>query len=237
MIINFPTALYKPAIPSNSLTPWNFTFLVSDTDPPRSNETTTQLPVAVRNRTVQRPTSENYSQLGQRALTLASANAEVLGSGKKHYEVGQIIEFVTAQQQTLNPMLDPGNTEIRHDTNILDLSSLGVSQGDQDRVQLSAAGVLDNLNTQLNDARQGRFNTEILITENQKQQNEASKAISALILLVGADPSFAAMLAQLQSKLTNLVTEQANLVLQANAYAATATMVSNKITALAQLVR
>jgi hypothetical protein len=134
-------------------------------------------------------------------------------------------------------MLASNPLQIRHDTNILDLSSLGVSQEDITAINNSADSQFTTLNAELGVVRQARIDTETNITENQKNQNETKKAIAALEQLVQSDPSLQPVLDSLRSKLALFVIQMNALVVMANEQASNATDLENRILAVAQMVR
>jgi hypothetical protein len=205
------------------------------TIPPNAILTEVQLPAAIERR--QRSAIVTTDPDGQRVYTNTLSSASSIGSAKKQFEVGQILEFNTSSESTLQPMLVSDALEVRHDTNILDLSSLGISEADIAAIYASADIQFSTLNTQLSVVRQARIDTETDIAENQKNQNETKKAIAALIQLVQSDPSLQSVLDSLQIKLAEFVFQADVLVAMANEQSNAATDIENKILAVAQMVR
>lgn len=235
MIITYPTALYASVIPQSASDNGNITYIVSMTSPPKGPLTEIQLPAAIEFR--QRKPIDTKKPDGQRIYTNTLSNASSIGSAKKQFEVGQILEFGVSDNSTLQPMLASNPLQIRHDTNILDLSSLGVSQEDIIAINDSADNQFTTLNAELSVVRQARIDTETNITENQKNQNETKKAIAALEQLVQSDPSLQPVLDSLRSKLALFVVQMNALVVMANEQANNATDLENRILAVAQMVR
>jgi len=235
VIINYPTALYLAVIPQSASDNGNVTYIVSMTSPPNGPLTEIQLPAAIEFR--QRVPIDKKKPDGQRVYTNTLSNASSIGSAKKQFEVGQILEFGASEESTLQPMLASNPLQIRHDTNILDLSSLGVSQADITAINNSADSQFTTLNSELSVVRQARIDIETDITENQKNQNETKKAIAALEQLVQSDPSLQSVLDSLKSKLALFVTQMNALVVIANEQASNATDLENRILAVAQMVR
>jgi hypothetical protein len=205
------------------------------TSPPYGSLVEVQLPAAIAQR--QRSAIDTTKPDGQRVYTNTLSNASSIGSSKKQFEVGQILEFTTAEESTLQPMLVADSLEVRHDTNILDLSSLGVSEADIIAINNSADAQFTILNNELSIVRQARIDTETDISENQKNQNETKKAIAALEQLVEQDTSLLEVLNSLRVKLIEFVAQAEILVATANEQAARATILENKIIAVAQMVR
>jgi len=238
MIINYPTALYEPLLPQHPDDGGNVTFTISMDTPPRSSITTVKIPAAWEKKQLPpRPTGDIYSRLGQRLYTTARSNSLDIGSSKKQYEAGQVLEFVNAPLSDVQPMLVADVSELRHDTNILDLGTFGIDPLEYERLIVLASNQLADLNTALGVARQGRSDTDLAINENQKDQNEANKAIRALEQLVASDPSVQSILDMLKNKLVVLQQDMIVLVQQANTYADQASALTNQILAVAQLVR
>ena len=235
MIITHPTALYTSIIPQSASDSGNVTYIISMTTPPKGPLTEIQLPAAIEYR--KRQPIEPKKPDGQRVYTNTLSNASSIGSAKKQFEVGQVLEFGVSEESTLQPMLASNPLQIRHDTNILDLSSLGVSQEDITAINNSADTQFTILNAELSTVRQTRIDTETDITENQKNQNETKKAIAALEQLVQSDPSLQSVLDSLKVKLAAFVVQMNALVAMANEQADAATNLENRILAVAQMVR
>jgi hypothetical protein len=235
VIITYPTALYLSVIPQQASDNGNVTYTISDTAPPYGTLMEVKLPAAIENR--QRSAINTTKPDGQRVYTNTLSNASSIGSAKKQFEVGQILEFETAAESTLQPMLVANSLEIQHNTNILDLSSLGVSDADITAINNSAETQFTKLNGELSVVRQARIDTETDITENQKNQNETKKAISALEQLVQQDNSLQSVLDSLRIKLSEFIVQMDALVVLANEQATTASNLENNIMAVAQMVR
>jgi hypothetical protein len=235
MIINYPTALYASVIPSTASNSGDTTFTISMTSPPSNTLSEIQLPAYTELR--KRLAINQTPPSGQRVYTNTMSSAAIIGSAKKQFEVGQILEFDTAEESTIKSMLVSNSLEVRHDTNILDLSSLGVSEADITIINNSALVQFTNLNTKLNAIRQSRIDTETDISENQKSQNETKKAITALEQLVISDSSLQSILDSLRTKLAEFVVQMDVLVIMANEQATDASEIENQIFAVAQMVR
>ena len=235
MIISYPTALYLSVIPRKASDVGNITYVVSATTPPHSMLTEVQLPAAIE--TQQREPILDIKPDGQRVYTNTLSGASHAGSAKKQFEVGQILEFDIAPESTLQPMLVSNSLEIQHNTNVLDLASLGVSQMNIDIINSTADSQFTTLNNQLNVVRQARINTETDISENQKNQNETKKAIDALVQLVKYDSSLQSVLDSLKAKLVEFVIQMDALVVAANTQASVASGLESQIMAVAQMVR
>jgi hypothetical protein len=174
--------------------------------------------------------------MGERIFTVSRTNKSVTGSSKKQFEVGQVLTFGVDSDPEVNPML-VGDLELRHDTNLLDLSGLGLTDEDIINVSFSAMDRLRELQTELSGYTKQRSDAEISINENKKTQNETRKAADAIAQLAATDPAFDEILDDLNSKLPILEEELDQLVEIANQAARNADITRNKILDLVQVVR
>jgi len=181
MIINFPTGLYKSALGTED----NVTWYISSNDPPRSARPFVQLPVAEKLRSApdkQYTEQERRASVGALAFSVVESTQDDVASSKKQFEVGQVLDFITEEVPTITL---PGDSElaIRHDTNVLDLESLGLSETEIASLCQRASETKDSLDASFDDARTRVADLEVLITENQKKINEIEKTIDAIVLI------------------------------------------------------
>ena len=163
-----------PKLPSDST---SITYTISSEDPPRSTETFQEIPIAEEIK--ERPKQEfTRDALGELVFTVTQAAQTITGSAKKTFEVGQLLDFsqdVVAAPTTTSPSY----VEIRHDTNRLDLSSVGLSSAEV--VELVAASELREaeLEKRLTELIEQTADIEVRIVENQKNINEVQKTLDA----------------------------------------------------------
>ena len=239
MIIRFPTALYESVLPQAPAYGDNVTYTISMEDPPRIFQTTIRLPPAVEQREKDDKIIDDDTRrihLGERVFTISRTSKSVTGSGKKHFEVGQVLTFGTDSDPEVDPML-VGDLELRHDTNLLDLVGLGLTTEDIASVGSSAMAQLKVLQAELSSYTKRRSDAEIAINENKKTQNETQKAADAIAQLAAVDPSFDEMLAELNAKLPVLEAELEQYIVVANQAASDADSTRDKILDLVQVVR
>lgn len=240
MIIRYPSGLYTSVLPKKPSDGGNVTFLISSTDPPRSLLQFLQIPIGISHRTRDElvyTKQERRGTLGELVFSISKSNASVVGSGKKQYEVGEVLEFDTTAQISVTPMLVPEITQIRHDTNLLDYSGLGISADELLNIERAAQSAMNRLETELNAARQNRSNAEVDISKNQKSINETIKAISALETLSEIDGSVVPVIDKLRSNLIDLENTKSLLMSQADSYAVEASQIVDKMRKLTQVVR
>lgn len=186
MIINYPTALYKPILPG-STDPGNVTYTISNNDPPRSKSVFLQLP---RSEEIRKSPPRVYSKYDNRkfvsdlifSITAPSLSTE--GSGSKNFEIGQFLDFTTEESSQPDPY-SLESIELRQDTNVVDYSKFGLSKDEYSNIVSIAEKKMDeitkNINlvgTQLNDNKEN-------ISSNQSNINEATKLYNNIVLILG----------------------------------------------------
>lgn len=235
MIIRFPTALYLSILPQKPQDGGNTTFTISNNDPPRL------IPLSL----PQVPPGVEYRQRGQFTSTtdgglvysIITSSPKTVESGAKQFEVGDVLEFDNLEPQIADPMLVSDDLTIQHNTNLLDLTDLGLSSEEQDDLESKSSLALASLKTQLNGLRASRMDIDLQIASTQKQINEATKTVGAAEILVSVDPSIQPILDKMRLKQEGLQIQLDFLVSQAGVVAAQAEDVANKIRSVTQLVR
>jgi len=242
MIIRFPTGLYRSALPGKPQDDQSVTFLISSSDPPRSVEAFTEVPLAVELQ--EKPPILN--ELGRRdwygdlLYTIDQSLQSITGSLKKSFEVGQILGF---DQEVSSAALTQSQvrTDIRHDTNILDLESTGLSDVEIDELVKASERRKQELDQELTFLISQLENTKILIGENQKSINEVQKTISAAeVALMGSAGSSATgspILDKLEAQLKRLEAGKADLISQLSSIDNQAQIVRDELLDVSQLVR
>jgi hypothetical protein len=182
MIIRFPTGLYKSILPKNGQA-GNITYTISTQDPPSVNVRLTQFPPGEE----LQPSPEKIfddrtrrEQFGELIYTVAKNSRSTPGSNVKQFELGEILEFEqNPPETTVVPLSSPRALEIRHDTNLIDLASLGLTQSEIDELTVSSEEKQRSLEQEFNLKNSEAKNLETNIVENQKKINETNKALKA----------------------------------------------------------
>lgn len=163
--------------------------MISTEDPPRSPVRLTQLPVAEElqpNPERVFTDRERREQFGELVYTVTKNSRSNPGSNIKQFELGETLTFdVNPPEQEILPLQSPKSLDIQHNTNILDLESLGLDEdeinslveGSEDK-QVELEGEFNQKNTEASDL-------ETSIVENQKKINETNKAIKATRTVFG----------------------------------------------------
>ena len=182
MIIRFPTGLYKPILPTGSQS-GNITWTISTEDPPRSPVRLTQIPVAEElepNPDRIFTDRERRGQFGELVYTIARNSRSNPGSNVKQYELGEDLAFeINPPEQEVLPLESPKELEIQHNTNLLDLESLGLTEDEIASLVEGSEERQVKLESEFNMKNIEARNLETSIVENQKKINETNKAIKA----------------------------------------------------------
>jgi len=233
LLIRHPTALYKPIIPQDVEVGGNVTYTISMNEPRRAIQTIVRLPTSIELRKksdTSLTTLQRRNHVGKLAFTVSKTNSVYINSGKKQFEVGQVLEFEQNTDYPVDPMYVGNILEVQHDTNMLDITGLD----DAERV---ATSQLDLLNQQLSSVRMVRSQSEVVIRELYKQLNETRKALKAVEQLVVYDDTLSQTANVLRDKITTIESSIQGNVAIANLAAQDASELADKIRSIAQLVR
>ena len=182
MIIRFPTGLYKSVLPVDGKA-GNVTYTISIQDPPKTNVRITQIPPGEELQPAPDKIFDDATrraQFGELIYTIAENSRSIPGSNTKQFELGEILEFEeNPPTQEIQPLESPTSLEIRHDTNVLDLASLGLSNEEIDELVAGSEQKQAELEKEFNSKNTEAKNLDTAITENQKKINETNKAIKA----------------------------------------------------------
>jgi uncharacterized protein YeeX (DUF496 family) len=182
MIIDFPTALYNSVLPTVD-DPGSVTYIVSSTDPPRATDPTAEIPIAEQLRPLPDKIftrKEFRDALGDFVFSVSEATVTDIGSNKKQFEVGQLLnfgEFVDVEGLTVTEV--PTLVDLQQNTNILELSDFGLSEAEITALTNQAELKFNELIEELNAVKTAINDNEAQIRENQKSINEVNKTIKA----------------------------------------------------------
>lgn len=243
MILRFPTGLYSKIIPKIPSDSGNVTFTISNQDPPRSSLLFPKISRGIAEQQynpIHVSTPNRRRTVGELIFTVSKAGQAITSSSAMQYEVGQTLEFTDQIVDSVDPML-VGDTEIRHNLFSVDYDSLEISAGDQSNIVDESVVVYRLLMTRLNNIKQSRADADAIITQYQKDLNEANRTIGALNIIIENSPSTAGAIISVVESLTTkvgIITNNLTLTLSlANDLAAEAADVVNKLKTLAMVVR
>jgi hypothetical protein len=190
MIITAPTGLYKSILPGETEV-GNITYTISTQSPPKTLVNAIQLPFAesitpAPDKIFDEETRRE--QFGNLIFSVSQSNKNIAGSNTKAFEVGEILSF-----ENLSPVEEivtvkaPEDVEIRHDTNLLDLESLGLTTEEIDELTTKSAARQLMLEGDFV-VKQNEIKTlEADISETQKTINENNKTLKAVRGLLGIE--------------------------------------------------
>lgn len=244
MIITSPTGLYRSILPTGESS-GNITYTISTQGPPSTNTRAIQLPLSVE--LSEAPAEifndeERREQFGELVYTITTSTRDIAGSNTKLYEVGEILEFEeNPPEDVLETVRAPVDLEIRHDTNLLDLSAAGLSEAEIEELTRQSQTKQASLETSYAQKQSDIENYNTQIAENQKKLNETNKAIRATREVYGiadSDLTFDnAIYQKLLANSSSLEQSKTELIVARNAAAVEAREIYESLLRLAELVR
>ena len=131
--------------------------------------------------------SERPINTGAFVFSLNTSTSKTAGSGKKLFEVGQILEFTEETQQTVTTKKTPNIIDLQQNTNILDLDDVGLTTEEIVEISEDARTKFNFLTDQINALTADINFLKIEISDNQKSLNEIVKIKNAAILIYGGE--------------------------------------------------
>lgn len=221
MIIIAPTGLYKSVLPDENES-GNITYTLSAKAPPRPFISVGQLPIIERitpapEKIFDEETRRN--QFGELVFSVARSNKNIADSTKKAFEVGEILSFENLTPvEEITTVRAPEDVNIQHNTNLLDLESLGLTEDEIQSLELQSEAKQLELEQRFLDAQNMIKSLAVDIIEVQKKINENNKVLKAVRGLLeiednetSEDPIFTKLAnnqSQLQVELEALISER-----------------------------
>lgn len=241
MIVSAPTGLYKTVLPSVQSDPTSVTYTISNESPPRAMLSFGYIPQSLEFRATPvmvRDMKAVRDTTGELITTLSKSVGNIGVSNQKQFELGQVLEFETTTISQLENMLVGDSIDVRHNLNMFDLTSLGLTQEEQDQINNESIEVITKLHDEINDLRIQRVNYEAEIINIQKQINESNKTIAGLNIIIAAGSTgFQSMVDKLNVKLADLSAALNAAIVAANSVAEQSTAKAKQITDLMSIVR
>jgi hypothetical protein len=232
MIITAPTGLYKSLLPKEGET-GNITYTISTQAPPRPFVNAIQLPIAERitpNPDKVHDDATRRDQFGELVYSVAQSNKNIAGSNVKAFEVGEILAFENLSPiEEITTVKAPDDIEIRHDTNVLDLESLGLTQEEIDELSSQSQSKQAQLEKDFVAKQNEVKSLKVDISETQKTINENNKALKAVRSLLGIEDNESSK-TELQESLDQSIEDH-------NAAAVEAQEIFIELTRVSELVR
>jgi len=234
VIISFPTALYSNLIPGVGDT-GNVTWLISSTDPPRSVQSFQQIPSAEFIRRRDPPVyndQQRRAAMGDAVFSLSQGSQSVVGSAVKQFEVGQVLDFTGEELAEASQTAVPEMIDVQQNTNLLDLSALGLSEVEIKDVVQAAEEKKKKIEDEIVALLEKIDDVRVGINENQKRINEANKVLDAAVVVEDA-----VVVSKMQIKITDLSAQRNALIATLNSYNADVKVKYDQLLQVIQLVR
>jgi hypothetical protein len=243
MIITAPTGLYKSLLPKDGEA-GSVTYIISTQSPPRPFINVIQLPYA--ESIIPAPDkifddATRRDQFGELVYSVAKSNKNIAGSNAKAFEVGEILSF-----ENLIPVEEivttraPDDVEIRHDTNLLDLEGLGLTEAEITDLTSKSEEKARILESDFV-IKQNEIKTlESDIKETQKRINENNKVLKAVRGLLGIadnETSNDSIFQKLTNNSTVLQSTYDQLIIDRNAAAVEVAEIYQDLNQISELVR
>lgn len=240
MIVKYPTGLYTTILPKEPADGGNVTYTVSMEKPPRSNSLFTKISPIPRRRTpISGSVETRRPILGQLLFTESDTARRQMASAIKQYEVGQLIGFDDPINVEVGSNTIPNKVVVRHDTNVLDLASAGLSAEIARRAASDVITIHKRLQDEANVLKEKAVSYEIKINELQKSINESAKALKSLQTLTQYVPgvTYEKSIVELTERIENLYKEQEMAVQDRSNVIASLSSKNDEIRKLAELLR
>jgi hypothetical protein len=237
MIISAPTALYDSILPQEPENAGNVTWTISSNDPPRP-DTVTPIINTIEEMKPLPPLPFNPSErpinTGAFVFSLNTSTSKIAGSGKKIFEVGQILEFTEEEQQAVTTKQTPDIIDLQQNTNILDIDDVGLTPEEIVGITEDARTRFNLLTDQINSLTSDINILKIEISDNQKSINEVTKVKNAAILIYGENSQ---IVQRLTLKEESLLMQKDELIAQVDAKNLEIDAKYNELLKIRELVR
>lgn len=243
MIIKAPTGLYRSILPRGTEA-GNISYTISSQDPPRPFINISQLPVIEEltpapDKIFDDETRRN--QFGELIFTIAHSNKNIAGSNAKTFSVGEVLAFdILPPSEELVTVRSPDDVEVQHNTNLLDLSKLGLTDDEIVALAMRSSAKQVELEKLFVNKQNEIKHFEVEIGEVQKTINENNKTLNAVMELLGLNPgetSDNVVFQKLSKNVTDLQTRLDTLITNRNAAATEVAEIHKSIIKISELVR
>lgn len=236
MIVRYPTGLYSRQIPTSPSDVGNVTFTISNEEPSELPGDFILFPIAeqVKKRPPKVYTNQQRRvRLGDLIYTVTGGGVTSDGTNVKLFEVGQVLEFTDTEIGSTDTNIVPDRLELQHNTNLLDLESLGLSESDIISITTQSTSLEDLIEAELTTIQNSIADDKSAVTNLQKKINEANKVLSALNVMGGSEE----IKAKIVKTLNDAMAEQATKIAETNDLIAQSAELRDKLLAVSQLVR
>lgn len=240
MVVKYPTGLYKIKMrwlnDSNTEDMVdNVTWFVSSTEPPRTFDVFPFVTKTSGHETLPEKWHSMETRrmdAGQLVFSIKESNNRTVSSIIQQFEFGQSIEYDQLALMSSTEVAPGSKTEIRHDTNELDVNGVLLPLGiDPNKIIKEAEKIMEQHTKDLNNIRSEIMILETKIGETQKQINECVK-IKDVVAMVDQQSA-----AAIEEEINKLKAKMEEDVARHDSLVAEAENIKSKIDAIAKLVR
>jgi len=242
MIINYPTGLYKTALPVGTKS-GNITFVISNGPPPRTNLLFPKIPSGIVVREKEPKTISDQQRrdaVGELIYSSSYSSKSIAGDSSNMYEIGQVIDFDDNASGSIDPMYVSARNETKHNTNQFDYDKLQIDASEVALLNKVSSETQKLLSDKLNSAKEKRANAEEKITAQQKIINESNRNISALEVMIlnsSEDDDIVDLLNKFENKKNAALEIRDLAIIEANQSAADAYVINDQLNAVSVVVK
>ena len=185
MIIKQPTGLWGSVLPQTPSDSTSVIYTISSVDPPRSNLLFLQLPSGIERAA---KSDKEFDEILQRRPGLGDLNAIATetfqsqeSTNRRRFKIGEVLEFTSAAEQDIAPLLVGLKTNTFHDTYRIDQDRTGSISAS---VSAAAAETYEKLSNEINSLRSTYNSLKSKIAELQKTINEQTRVIVGLETII-----------------------------------------------------
>jgi hypothetical protein len=251
MLLKYPTGFYTESITKQELNNNSITYLVSNTEPPRTDLVYSKVPLgvltAVRDPKSQDIITRRKLTFGDLIYSVSKADRSEEGNNSRQYELGQTLEFNAVNGVEAEPMLVSGFTEVQHNTNRIDYENIGLTEEEKSAIEDVSLATQKLLMDRLNEAKRNRLNAEEGINVAQKTINETTKTIQSLEITLMEAPTYSSLstelvevediIIKLKTRRESAFTQRDDNLVKANFYASEATKLIDRLRTVGVLVK
>lgn len=235
MILRAPTGLYEKHLPTEPSDSSPVTWSISNKNPPPIPLVQTVVAPQSIVFAPEPPSVENREDYGELVFSVVVGRRSTTGSNKKAFEVGDVI-YLEDDDDLISPTIPINQLTIQHNTNVLDLESLGLTEEEITAIDEQSNVAIEEKRDEVASLQTQVSDLQIAIRENQKFINECVKAIKA-VTVTFSDETDNGIIDKLNTKLENLKAERTSLNEQIETKAAALTTAQDEFIDLSQVVR
>jgi len=209
LILKGPTGPFKSKLPAKPSDSGSVTYTISNKEAPDIIPIKVLILPEIENIRPAPVLNKNIRlSLGELAFTVTTPSKSSPGSSKKMFEVGELLDVTIQSIAEILNLEVPKVINIQHNTNKLDLKSMGLTDAEILVIQKESDTKFEELRDSANSTMRSIDNIKISIKETQKNINELNKAIKSLYIVY---PDGNATITKLEENLSEQLNTQSTL--------------------------